>query len=438
MSMAEDGLEGALYRHLVEDANDVAIFVTDPGQGHRFVWLNEAACRFFGRMRTELLCCSLMDVGEGGIQQLLERYWQDAETTPSPPIQIEAKCIRAADEATPLELTLSRLTHAGKALAACQILDVSRRKRVEHAGLSSIASLLQPVATGASAELELLQSERVLAESRHFLKRVIDAIADPVFVKDRQHRWILLNKAFCELIGHSLEDLLGKSDYDFFPEHEADVFWTKDEVVFNSGEEDANEEEITSHDGVTRTIVTKKTRYTDDGGQQFLVGCIMDITARKQAEALLSRREEEFRALAENLPDPIFRYDRNCRRIYVNPAVELMCGKSTASLMGGSPDDGAILSRGDGKKLIDFIRRVLETGQSCETEIEVVAPDGCIHYYHNRYVPEWGRNGEKWPVCYRFREKSPIANSRNRPLSTAVKSWRRPSGSAISAVGNWM
>ncbi|MDP1771124.1 MAG: PAS domain S-box protein [Methylobacter sp.] len=151
----------------------------------------------------------------------------------------------------------------------------------------TVTSMLQLVATRAAAELEREQSERALSESRQFLNQVIETIPDPVFVKDREHRWIRLNQAYCEFIGHPLEALLGKSDYDFSPAHEAEVFWAKDEAVFNSGEENINEEEFTDRDGNMHTIVTKKSRYTDDCGQQYLVGIILDITERKRMEAEL-------------------------------------------------------------------------------------------------------------------------------------------------------
>ncbi len=138
-----------------------------------------------------------------------------------------------------------------------------------------------------------------LTESQQFLNHIVDTIADPVFVKDRQHRWVKLNRAFCEFIGHPLENLLGKSDYDFFPKHQADVFWARDEAVFDRGEEVVNEEEFTDRDGVTRTIVTKKTCYTDDFGQQFLVGTILDITPRKLMEAEMARQGEFHKTLLD-------------------------------------------------------------------------------------------------------------------------------------------
>ncbi|MDD5228640.1 MAG: PAS domain S-box protein [Methylococcales bacterium] len=257
-----------------------------------------------------------------------------------------------------------------------------------------ITSILQLVATSVAAELERQRSEQVLLDSHHFLKQIVNTLADPVFVKDRKHRWVLLNQAFCDYIGHPLEELLGKSDYDFFPADQADIFWAKDEVVFFSGEENTNEETFTNSAGFVRTILTKKTCYTDSNGQQFLVGIITDITERKQMEETVRQHEQEFRVLVETSPSPIFRYDANCRRIYINPAVEKMTGKIAAELLNRVPSDGSILSKRNGEELERILRYVLETGRMTESEIECVVADGQTHYFYNRYAPELDANGK--------------------------------------------
>ncbi|MBR8834977.1 MAG: PAS domain S-box protein [Stigonema ocellatum SAG 48.90 = DSM 106950] len=111
-----------------------------------------------------------------------------------------------------------------------------------------------------------------------FLLQIINGIADPVFVKDRRHCWVLLNDTFCDFIRHSREELLGKSDYDFFPQQEADVFWDTDELVFTTGMTNENEEHFTDACGVKHVISTKKSLFVDGTGNKFLVGTIRDIT----------------------------------------------------------------------------------------------------------------------------------------------------------------
>ena len=85
--------------------------------------------------------------------------------------------------------------------------------------------------------------------SAELLGRIVDSVADPIFVKDEQHRWIMVNQAVCDLMGHPRDALLGKSDFDFFPTEEAEVFWEKDEEVFSSGRTNINEEQLTDGEG---------------------------------------------------------------------------------------------------------------------------------------------------------------------------------------------
>jgi two-component system cell cycle sensor histidine kinase/response regulator CckA len=113
---------------------------------------------------------------------------------------------------------------------------------------------------------------------REFLERILNGAADPIFVKDRDHRFLFVNDALCELTGRKREELLGRSDYDFFPKEQADVFWRQDELVFTSGRTDANEETLTDAKGQVHILVTKKTTWTDREGRKMLVGVIRDIT----------------------------------------------------------------------------------------------------------------------------------------------------------------
>jgi rsbT co-antagonist protein RsbR len=53
--------------------------------------------------------------------------------------------------------------------------------------------------------------------SREMLQQIVDVIPSPVFVKDREHRWVVVNQAFCGLTGRSHDELCGRSDTDFLP-----------------------------------------------------------------------------------------------------------------------------------------------------------------------------------------------------------------------------
>jgi PAS domain S-box-containing protein len=137
------------------------------------------------------------------------------------------------------------------------------------------------------------QAESDLIKARNHLNNVIDTIADPVFVKDRDHRYVILNDACCRIMGHSREELIGKKDGEIFAEDEARLFHERDEQVFSTGQEAINEEHLTTGGGTATIILTKKSLYTDIAGEQYIVGVISDITEQKNLEESLKRFNEQ-------------------------------------------------------------------------------------------------------------------------------------------------
>lgn len=139
----------------------------------------------------------------------------------------------------------------------------------------------------------LAHQKEELKKSKEFLNSVINTIPDPVFVKNHHRRWIVLNEAFCRLIGHPLERLLDRSESDFFPPEQTQQFWQQDDLTFHYGEKHETEEEFTDARGVTYRVATKRSLHRDAAGNVFLVGVIRDITQRKQLEDELRRTAEE-------------------------------------------------------------------------------------------------------------------------------------------------
>lgn len=127
-----------------------------------------------------------------------------------------------------------------------------------------------------------------------FLADVVDHVGAPIFVKDRSFRWVVLNRAFCELVGHPREALLGKTDYDFFPRVEADFFRQKDVELFATGSSVVIEQEpITDASGRRHVLATQKVPMRDASGHvTHLVGIIHDITQITSTLSDLRTRSE--------------------------------------------------------------------------------------------------------------------------------------------------
>lgn len=71
-------------------------------------------------------------------------------------------------------------------------------------------------------------------------------------------------------------------------------------------------------------------------------GTLQDISEKKQAEELLRKREQEFRALVEHSPDVIARFDRDLRCVYVNPALKRATGLRPEHLIGKALQDSPV------------------------------------------------------------------------------------------------
>ena len=148
-------------------------------------------------------------------------------------------------------------------------------------------------------------AEEELKRSQGFLEAIIDNIPNPVFIKDRKHRLVALNRACADLSGYPREEMLGKSDYEFFPKEQADFFWKKDEEMFRTGKVvDIPEEPITDREGTVHYTHTKKAPLRDASGKiTHVVGIIEDITLRKQMEKALIDKERITRERARLLAD---------------------------------------------------------------------------------------------------------------------------------------
>ena len=95
---------------------------------------------------------------------------------------------------------------------------------------------------------------------------------------------------------------------------------------------------------------------------------------RQHAEALLYATEQQFRAIVENAPDQIIRYDREFRRIYVNPAVARAYGLPEQALIGrpvGSVirEAGFDVTASQVKQVREHIASVFNTGETVEFEL---------------------------------------------------------------------
>ena len=129
--------------------------------------------------------------------------------------------------------------------------------------------------------------EETLARERNLLRALMDNLPDHIFVKDVNSRFVLANTATLHSLGASnLEEVVGKSDFDFLQRELAEQFFHDEQVVCRSGQPLVNREELLiDRSGQRKWLSTTKVLLRDGTGAPIgLVGMSHDISGRKKME----------------------------------------------------------------------------------------------------------------------------------------------------------
>jgi len=137
--------------------------------------------------------------------------------------------------------------------------------------------------------------EGALRESENKLATILDNVDAFIYIKDCNYQYQYANKAVRQVLGRSLEDIIGKWDDAFFDETTAAKLRKNDRSVLELGERIAAEDTyIQKGSAIASTYLTvKQPLRREDGRIYGLCGISTDITERKQIENAL--RDSEFR-----------------------------------------------------------------------------------------------------------------------------------------------
>ncbi|MCB4810263.1 EAL domain-containing protein [Methylovorus menthalis] len=231
-----------------------------------------------------------------------------------------------------------------------------------------------------------------------YQRAVLDNFPFIVWLKDKQSRFLSMNSAFSKMFGlQNADEMIGKTDFDIFPEAMAQGYVEDDKEVLASGNIKMLVEPIRKSDGEMHWAETYKSPVVIDGEVIGTVGFARDITAERRLEAEIIRRENEYSMLVQNLPLTIVRYDRECRRVFVNSycAMRDSLQQQVSQVMGKSPVEywsGNIINI----TAEDYQKRILNVMDSGEPDnLELVTQYGDEQLVHLvRIVPERSASGE--------------------------------------------
>lgn len=237
-----------------------------------------------------------------------------------------------------------------------------------------------------------------LQQSRNQLQATIEAIPDPLFVVDLEGRYLDVHASRPELLAAPAEELLGKKLVDFKPPAVAEACMNGLRKAHETGAVVTGLEiELPLETGnrwFELSIAPKKGRPQSD---PRFVAMSRDITDRKRAEQQLHASEQMFRAIVEHSPDIIVRLDRDCRRIYINPAMQKLAGIDPSRLLGKTPMETYFVdtpeARATAQLAEESVREVIKTGKTVERETFWGVLNGRRLHFYTLYAPEFDQNG---------------------------------------------
>ena len=170
---------------------------------------------------------------------------------------------------------------------------------------------------------ERKQAEERLVAERDLLTTLINTLPDNIFIKDVMGRIVIDNKSHQRTLGeNSLEQVVGKTDFDFFPREQAAQYDADEKQIVRSGEALIDKvEPVIDKDNNQRWLLTTKVPLRDRHGIiTGIVGFNHDITERKQTDERLAEDRNLLRTLIDNLPDRIMAMDLQGRKTLSNLA----------------------------------------------------------------------------------------------------------------------
>lgn len=233
--------------------------------------------------------------------------------------------------------------------------------------------VLRDITVRKEIDLKLKEAKFNAEQSWQYLENIVNNIGDPVFVKDQESKYVMVNDAFCSMFKLSREQLIATSEIENIQKDENETYWSIDKQVLETGEENINEETMTLKGEETKTIITRKTRYIDHNGKKFIIGIIKDFSDRKKIEQELiksketAEHSEEFlNNIINKIIDPVFVKDDKSRLLVVNDAFCRMFETTAEDVLGQTMADA--VSEKERELFLKIDQHVIETGEDSITE----------------------------------------------------------------------
>ncbi len=276
------------------------------------------------------------------------------------------------------------ITPNGHKLGALCVIDTVPRtlnenqRRILTTLASQVVSLLELRNRTLRLEREVVEREWMedaLRLEHGILNALVQASKDAIFVKNIDGRYISVNPAAAQLIGHSESWILGKDDCTLMGPEAGMAIMRSDREVLETGLSQTVMERANIAGDQRILQTTKSVCYGDNGQVLGVVGIARDVTEQAEANKLIKDKTAELQAVLGSLPDVYVRLNSSLRVLDIQiPASFPLCSQSTAQLHVGDS-----LQALDGDlgcaQLVQMAHEVLQTKQPRELEYSAGSGD---------------------------------------------------------------
>ncbi|NMD55585.1 MULTISPECIES: PAS domain-containing protein [Tsukamurella] len=312
-----------MFRAIAEAATDL-IYVKD--LAGRYVFVNEAVARLYGLRVSDFLGNDDRQMFDPAAAAQL-RETDRAIMRSGTPQELEESTTVDGLARTFLSTKSPYRDADGEVVG---LIGVSRditdtRSTAEQvAHLRALQAAATAAATADSADVADLTTFRTF-------QAIADAAPDSVYVKDRQGRFMFLNRAAVRVLQATelpIGEVLGSTDDDFLDAGVAARIMDTDREVMATGiAQEVDEAAVV--DGRPRTVRSLKAPYRDESGRVIgLVGISRDVTTTRQLEARLLRAEARWQFALDTVGEGIWDWDLASREVYYSPRWKSMLGYS--------------------------------------------------------------------------------------------------------------
>lgn len=254
------------YSQLYESINDAFVVLDMNGGIKEF---NTAYRQLLGYSRDELLQLGRKDITPDEWIEFDQHIMEDEVMVHGSSEVYEKECTRKDGSLIPIEVRVYLLKDEKNEPDGFWVMvrDISLRKQIQN-----------------ETETE-----------RSHLKILLETVPEMIWLKNPEGIYLSCNQNFEEFNGLAKDELIGKSDYDFYPKEIADFYWEKDlEVLNSSGRVRFVSWAVSALNGnriLTETI--KSPMHDTDGKLLGVLGVSRDITEMKKVEEELLRAKEK-------------------------------------------------------------------------------------------------------------------------------------------------